>query len=63
MADELEESKAEDFIDMLESLITNIVLYRLIANGVEVGTGISATEYRDRIDAAKEDLKELMEEE
>ena len=52
------EFNSEEFIDAIESLIVNIVMVRLCRNGVS--TPESRTEYQERIEAAKEDLKIIL---
>lgn len=60
MAEEKEESKADEFINAIESLVINIMMWRL-SEAKLINSKSSGQVYFDRIAEAKADLKELME--
>lgn len=60
MAEEKEESKADEFINAIESLVINIMMWRL-SEAKLINSKSSGQVYFDRIEEAKADLKELME--
>ena len=60
MAEEKEESKADEFINAIESLVINIMMWRL-SEAKLINSKSSGQVYFDRIEESKADLKELME--
>ena len=60
MAEEKEESKADEFINAIESLVLNIMMWRL-SEAKLINSKSSGQVYFDRIEESKADLKELME--